>query len=703
MTLRRWTLALAILTTLMAQTPTETQGVNPLLTPSTLPFQAPAFDKVANADFLPAIEEGITQRIEEVAAIANSPTAPTFANTIEAMERTGQLLERATNVFDNLASSNTNPELQKIERTIAPKLASANDEIFLNAKLFQRVKAIYDQRATLKLDAESSHLVDLYYRDFVRAGALLNDANKKTLRALNEEESSLETEYSQKRLAANNASAIVVDDKAQLDGLTDADIAAAAQEAEKRKMPGKWVLALQNTTQQPYLSRLKNRTLRKRIFEASIMRGTGSGPNTVEPTIARLAQIRAQRAKLLGFPTFAAYALDINMAGTPETALKLVTQVVTASTAKAREEMARIQKLIDQDGGGFKVEAWDWDYYAERVRKADYEFDEDEVRPYFELDRVLKDGVFFAATRLYGITFTERKDLPVYDRDVRVFEVHDADGKPLGLFYADFFERSNKDGGAWMNSFVRPTKLLDKKAVVINNANFVKPAPGQPVLLTPDNVRTMFHEFGHALHYLFFTAVYPRSTRIVRDFVEFPSQFNEHWALDPIVLANYAKHYKTGAAMPAALVEKIKKTGTFNQGYSTTEAQAASLLDFAWHTLPADTPLQNVQSFEAAALKKANVDLPQVPPRYRSTYFTHIWSNGYSARYYSYLWTKVLDTDAYDWFLEHGGLTRANGDRFRTLVLSRAGQADFAQIYRDFRGRDPVAEPLLRERGLDKR
>jgi peptidyl-dipeptidase Dcp len=703
MTLQRWTLALAILAAMLAQTPAETQDVNPLLKPSSLPFQAPAFDKISNAHFLPAIEEGITQRIEEVAAIANSPAAPTFANTIEAMERTGQLLERSMSVFENLAGSNTNPELQKIERTIAPRLASANDEIFLNAKLFQRVKTIYDQRASLALDAESKHLVDLYYRDFVRAGALLNDADKKKLRALNEEESSLETDYSQKRLAANNAAAVVVDDKAQLDGLTDADIAAAAQEAAKRKMPGKWVLTLQNTTQQPYLSRLKNRALRKRIFDASIMRGTGSGPDATERTVARLAQIRAQKARLLGFPTFAAYALDTTMAGTPDNALKLVMQVATASTAKAREETARMQKLVDRDGGGFKVEAWDWDYYAERVRKADYEFDEDEVRPYFELDRVLKDGVFFAATRLYGMTFTERTDLPVYDSDVRVFDVHDVDGKPLGLFYADFFERPNKDGGAWMNSFVRPSKLLDRKAVVINNTNFVKPAPGQPILLTPDNVRTMFHEFGHALHYLSFTAVYPRSTRIVRDFVEFPSQFNEHWALDPLVLANYAKHYKTGAAMPQALAEKIKKTGTFNQGYSTTEAQAASLLDFAWHTLPADAPLQNVQSFEAAALKKFNVDLPQVPPRYRSTYFTHIWSNGYSARYYAYLWTKVLDTDAYDWFLEHGGLTRANGDRFRTLVLSRAGQADFAQIYRDFRGRDPVAEPLLKERGLDKR
>jgi len=525
MTLRQWTLALALVAPVLAQTPAETQDVNPLLTPSTLPFEAPPFDKISDTHFLPAIEEGIRQQLAEVAAIANDTSAPTFANTIVAMERTGQLLERATSIFFNLAGSNTNPELQRIEREVAPKLASASDEIFLNAKLFDRVKAIHDQRSALRLDAESAHLVELYYRDFVRAGALLSDADKKTLRSLNEEESSLQTEYSQKRLAANNASAVVVDDKAELEGLDEGDIAAAAQEAAKRQMAGKWVLTLQNTTQQPYLARLKNRALRKRIFDASVMRGTGTGGNSTEQSIARLAQIRAQQARLLGFPTFAAYALDIQMAGTPDNALTLVRQVVTASTAKAREEAARMQRLIDQEGGGFTLEAWDWDYYAERVRKADFDFDEDEVRPYFELDRVLKDGVFFAATRLYGVTFRERKDLPVYDPDVRVFDVLDADGTPLGLFYADFFERPNKDGGAWMNTFVRPSKLLEARAVVTNNTNFVKPAPGTPVLLTSDNVSTMFHEFGHALHYLFFTAVYPRSTRIVRDFTEFPSQF----------------------------------------------------------------------------------------------------------------------------------------------------------------------------------
>ena len=676
--------------------------MNPLLSPSPLPFQAPAFDTIADADYLPALKEGIRQQASEIAAIANNPDAPTFANTVEAMERSGRLLNRAGSVFFSLNSANTNPVLQKTDSEIAPKLATHDDEIYLDAKLFARVKAVYDARATLRLGAEATHLVELYYRDFVRAGALLNDADKAALRTLNQEEATLVTEYRQRRLAANNAAAVTVDDRAQLDGLSDADIAAAAQAAQKAGLAGKWVLTLQNTTQQPYLSQLENRNLRKRIFDASIARGT-SGPNASEPTIARLAQIRAQQAKLLGFSSFAAFALADQVAKTPDNALKVLTDVVAASTAKARDEAARIQRLLDQEGAGFMLAAWDWDFYAEKVRKADYDLNEEEVRPYFELNRVLKDGVFFAANRLYGITLTERTDLPVYEPDVRVFDVRDADGRPLGLFYADYFSRANKNGGAWANQYVAQSRLLDTKAVVANNANFTKPAPGQPVLLTTDNVVTLFHEFGHALHALFSTAIYPRSNAIVRDFVEFPSQFNEHWALDPVVLASYAKHHRTGAPMPQALVEKIKKTGTFNQGYLTTEAQAAALLDMAWHSLPPEAPLQDVGTFEAAALKKYGVDLPQVPPRYRSTYFTHIWSNGYSARYYAYLWTKILDVDTYDWFIEHGGMTRQNGDRFRQLVLSRGGQQDFAETYRAFRGRDPIVEPLLKERGLDRK
>jgi peptidyl-dipeptidase Dcp len=494
---------------------------------------------------------------------------------------------------------------------------------------------------------------------------------------------------------------VVVDDRALLDGLGEADVAAAAEAARTRGLAGTWVLTLQNTTQQPALADLRNRDLRRRLHDAASARGRGTGPNSTEATIARLAQVRAQQARLLGFPSFAAFALDDQMAKTPANALKLMNDIVPAATAKAREEAARMQKLIDQEGGGFTLAPWDWQFYAERVRKADYDLDEREVRPYFELNHVLQDGVFFAATRLYGLTFTERHDIPVYHPDVRVWEVRDADGTPLGLFYGDFFSRPTKAGGGWTNSFIRQSRLLGTRTLTGNNVNVTKPAPGQPALLTSGEVRTMFHEFGHALHALFSTVRYPRSNAIVRDFVEFPSQLNEQWAFDPVVFANYAKHYQTGAPMPAALVEKIRRARTFNQGFATTENVAASLLDLAWHALPADVPRQNVSAFEADALMRFHVDVPQVPPRYHSTYFSHIWSNGYSARYYSYLWTEVLDDDAYDWFIEHGGMTRANGDRYRSMILSRAGRQDFAEIYRAFRGRDPQVGPLLRERGLD--
>jgi peptidyl-dipeptidase Dcp len=692
--------AIAVVLTLPALAQAPATRANPFFAPSTLPFQAPAFDTITDADFQPAIEEGMKQQLAEIESIANNPAPPSFVNTIEAMEASGKLLRRVMPVFNGLTEANTNPTLQKIDGEEAPRLASHDDEIYLNAKLFARVKAIYDRRATLKLDPEANHLVERYYRDFVRAGALLNDAEKATLRALNREESTLETDYRNKRLAGVNAAAVVVDDRSQLDGLSDADIAAAAEAAKARGLTGKWILTLQNTTQQPALADLKNRALRKRLHDASSARGQAPDPNSTESIVARLAQLRAQKAHLLGFPTFAAFALDDQMAKTPDNALKLMNDIVPAATARARDEAARMQKLIDQEGGGFTLAPWDWQFYAERVRKADFDIDESEVRPYFELNRVLKDGVFFAATRLYGITFAERHDIPVYQPDVRVWEVRDADGTPLGLFYGDFFSRSNKAGGGWTSSYVGQSKLLGTKNVVTNNVNVTRPAAGEPALLTSDQVTTMFHEFGHALHSLFSTVRYPRSNGIVRDFTEFPSQLNEHWAFDPVVFASYAKHYKTGAPMPQTLIDKIKKTRTFDQGFATTENVAAALLDLAWYTLPADAPLQNVSAFESAALKRFNVDVPQVPPRYHSPYFSHIWSNGYSARYYSYLWTEVLDDDAYDWFMEHGGMTRQNGDRYRQMILARRGQQDFAEMYRAFRGRDPVVGPLLRERGL---
>jgi len=675
---------------------------NPFFTASTLPFQAPPFDRIKDADYQPAIEEGMKRQRAEIDAIANDAAAPTFANTIEAMERSGALLTRVSKVFFNLTQSNTNDTLQKVETDEAPKLAAHQDAIFMNPTLFARVKTLYDRRASLGLDPEATFLVQRYYRNFVRAGALLSDADKATLRALNEEESKLTTQFRQDVLADTDASAVVVEDKSQLAGLTDQDLAAAAEAAKDRKLQGKWLLRLENTTQQPILDRLQNRALRTKVFEASARRDDHGGPYDTKAIVERLAQLRAQRAKLLGFADFAAYALDDQMARTPQAAEKLMTSLVPASTAKAREEAAKMQAIIDREKGGFQPGPQDWEFYAEKVRRAEYDLDESQIKPYLELDHVLQDGVFYAANRMYGLTFKERHDIPVYNPDVRVWEVFDANGTSLALFYGDYFARPNKGGGAWMDSFVDQAGLLGTKAVVLNVLNITRPAPGQPALLTWDNTTTMFHEFGHALHGMLSNVKYPTlsGTNVPRDFVEFPSQFNEHAALDPAVLASYAKHYQTGAPMPQALVDKIRKTRTFNQGYMMTEYLAAALLDMAWHTLAPGTPLQNVNTFEPAALKRFAIDLPQVPPRYHTTYFTHIWSGGYSAGYYAYLWSEVLAHDAYYFLEQRGGLNRENGQRLRDMVLSRGGSEPVDVMYRAFRGRDADIEPLLIERGL---
>jgi peptidyl-dipeptidase Dcp len=675
---------------------------NPFYTASTLPLLAPPFDRIKDTDYKPAIEEGMTRQLAEIETIANNPEAPTVANTIEAMERSGELLTRVSKVFFNLVQSNTNDDIDKINEEEAPKIAAHQDAIYLNSKLFARVKALYDQRDTLGLDAEGKYLVERYDKNFVRAGALLSEADKTSLRALNQEESKLSTQFHDKVLADTNASAVVVGNLSDLDGLSEGDIAAAAERAKDRNLPGKWVLTLQNTTQQPSLSTLKNRALRQRLLEASVQRGNHGGENDTKAIVTRQAQERAQRAKLLGYSTYAAYVLDDQMARTPEAAVKLLTDLVPASTAKARGEAAKMQKLIDKQKAGFKLTAADWELYAEKVRKAEYDLDESEVKPYFELEHVLHDGIFFAANRLYGLTFKERKDIPVYQPDVRVFEVFDANGKSLALYYADYFSRPSKSGGAWEDSFVDQSGLIGTRPVVFNVLNFTKPAPGQPVLLSFDNVSTMFHEFGHALHGMFSNVRYPTlaGTNVPRDFVEFPSQFNEHWALDREVFASYAKHYQTGAPMPKALVDKIRKSRTFNQGYALTEYLAAALVDMAWHTLPSGAPVEDVNAFEPAALKRFHIDMAQVPPRYHTTYFSHIWGGGYAAGYYAYLWSEVIDDDAYAWFKEHGGLTRENGQRFREMILSRGGSQDEAALYRAFRGRDPIVEPLLVERGL---
>ena len=674
---------------------------NPFAAESTLPFHAPHFDKIKVADYAPAFEEGMRVHLAEMEAIANDPAKPTFANTIDKAERSGLLLTRVAKVFFNLAQSNTNPDIQKLQADLAPKLAQHQDEIFLNPKLFARIKALHDARDGMQ-DPEQKRLVERYYQNFVRAGALLDDADKATLRKLNEEESKLTTEFQTKLLAATNAAALVVDDKKQLDGFSDADVAAAAEAAKSRKLDGKWVVVLQNTTQQPAQVSLKDRATREKLFDASIHRADRGDANDTRQSIQRLAKLRAERAELLGFKNYASYSLDDQMAKTPENAIKLMTDMVPAATKKAAGEQADMQTLVDKQKGGFKIAPWDWQFYAEQVRKAQYDLDEAQIKPYFELDNVLKNGVFFAANKLYGLTFKERKDIPVYQPDVRVFEVFAADGTSLALWYADYFKRDSTSGGAWMDSFVDQSGLLGNKPVVFNVCNFTKPAAGQPALISFSDVTTMFHEFGHALHGMLSNVKYPTlaGTNVPRDFVEFPSQFNEHWALDPVVFANYAKHYKTGAPMPAELVEKIKKSHTFNQGFETTEYLAAAMLDMAWHSLPADAPTQDVEKFEKDSLKKYNIDVPAVPPRYKTPYFAHIWGGGYSAGYYAYLWSEVLDDDAYAWFKEHGGMTRENGQRFREMVLSRGSTKDMAELYRAFRGRDPSVEPLLEERGL---
>ena len=675
---------------------------NPFAAASTLPFEAPAFDKITDADYQPAIEEGIKLHAAEIRKIADNTEAATFANTIEAMERSGAMLNRVSRVFFSVAQANNNPTLQKIQADVAPLLANHSDEIFLDPKLFARVKTIYDARDTLNFDPQQKRLVEHDYEQFVRAGAELSDADKASLRELNVEESKLATDFSEKLLAATKEGALIVDDKAKLAGFSDADMTAATSAAAERKLDGKFVVPLQNTTNQPALASLSDRDVRAELLKNSELRASHGDGNDTRALVQRLAQLRAQQAKLLGFPNYATYALGDQMAQTPEAAMKLLTDTVPAATAKARGEAAKMQKLIDKQKGGFKLAASDWDFYAEQVRKAEFDLDETQIRPYFELDRVLKDAVFFAANQMYGITFKERTDLPVYQPDVRVFDVFDKDGTPLALFYADYFKRDSKAGGAWMDVFVEQNGLTGTKPVVYNICNFTKPAEGQPALLSFDDVTTMFHEFGHALHGMFSNVKYPgiAGTAVPRDFVEFPSQFNEHWASDPKVFANFAKHYQTGEPMPQAMVDKIKKARTFNQGYGTTEYLAAALLDLAWHTLPADAPMKDADVFETESLKRFKVDMDQVPPRYRTPYFAHIWGGGYAAGYYAYFWSEVLDDDAFEWFKENGGMTAANGQIFRDKVLSIGNSQDLKAAYKSFRGKDPVVGPLLENRGL---
>ncbi|MBR7791129.1 M3 family metallopeptidase [Undibacterium sp. FT147W] len=677
-------------------------AATPLLAASTLAYEYPAFDQIRNEHYAPAFAEGMRLHLAEINAIANNAAKPTFENTVVALERAGQTLNRVSTIFFNQIATNTNPTLEALSTDLAPKLSAHQDVILMNAKLFKRINAIISQRDKLKLDAESNRLLDRYYTDFVRAGAKLSDSDKAKLKTINAQLASLGTKFSQNVLKETNASAVIVEHKEQLKGLSEGEISTAAAAAKAKGLDGKYLIPLMNTSGQPYLASLEDRAVRQRLQEASVNRGSHGGDFDNRDTALQLARLRAERAQLLGYPNYAAYGLEDETAKTTTAVNKMLSELAPAAVANAKNEAAELQKIIDANHGDFKLAAWDWAYYTEQLRTAKYAFDDTQLRPYFELDSVLQNGVFFAAHQLYGISFKERKDLPVYHPSVRVFEVFDADGKSMALFIADMYARDSKRGGAWMNSYVEQSTLFNKKPVIANHLNIPQPPKGEPTLLTADEVKTAFHEFGHALHGLFSQVHYPRfsGTNVPRDFVEYPSQVNEMWATWPEVLKNYAKHYKTGEVIPQALVDKITASNKFNQGFATTEYLAASLLDQRWHQLtPAQIPSDAI-AFEKTALQEAGVDFAPVPPRYRSTYFSHIFGGGYSAGYYAYLWSEVLDADTVEWFKENGGLTRKNGDWFRQQLLSRGGSIDPMESFRNFRGRDPKIDPLLIRRGL---
>jgi len=676
---------------------------NPFFSASKLPLLAPNFELIKDEHYLPAFEQGIAEHATQIRAIADSTDAPTFENTIVAMERSGAVLFRVSKVFFNLTESTTNDTIQAVQSEVAPKLAQHSDSIYLDAPLFARVQQIYENRDGLGLDAESLRLLDRYYSRFVRQGAQLAEADKVKLRALNEEESTLTTQFQENLLKDTNASAVLVDSAEELAGLGDSAISAAAKAAEELGHSGKYALTLQLPSSQGVMSSLENRDVRRRVFEASINRGNNDNEFDNKAIVRRLAHLRAEQAQLMGYDTYAAYVLEDQMAGTPAAVNKMLGELAPQIRINAEREAADMQALIDGQGLDLTLEPWDWSYYAEKLRKARYDLDESEIRPYFELERVLKDGLFYAMNQIYGISFVERDDLPVYHPDVRVFEILDEDGSTVGLMYADYYARSSKRGGAWMDSFVDQADILDTKAVVLNVLNIAKPEQGQPALLSYDEVGTLFHEFGHAAHGLFSKVKYPllSGTNVPRDFVEFPSQFLEDFSLDEDVLANYAKHHETGEPMPAELVQKIIAARSYGQGFASLEYIAAAMLDMRWHELTlVDADQSDVIGFEKSALEGDGVRYGLVPPRYRSTYFAHIWQGGYSAGYYAYLWSEVLAADAFKAFYEDGGMTRENGQRFRDAILSKGLTKEPMQLYIDFRGHEPGIEALLVRRGL---
>lgn len=689
-------------TTKKSQTANYKAMDNPFFAKSTLQYQAPPFDKIKNEHFKPAFDLGMKMQNEEITKITANKEAPTFKNTILPLETSGEILKRAQSVFYNFTSANTNPQIQALEHEYAPKFSAHRDGIYLNEALFARISTLYGNRFSLGLDAEDKKLLEYYYEQFTMAGANLSEADKVKMKKLNEQEAGLIASYTTKLLAARKAGGVFFTNPTELDGLSAEELEAAKNDAKAAGKDGQYLLALQNTTQQPLLQSLKNRATREKLFKASWTRAEKGDENDTRSLIEQIAKLRLQKAKLMGKPNYAAWKLQDQMAKTPEAAKAMLEQIATPAVAKARKEAADLQELIDQQKGGFKLAPWDWSFYAEQLRKAKYDLEESEIKPYFEVTTVLEKGVFYAAEKLYGVTFKKRSDIPVYHPDVVAYEVFDRDGSSIAIYYLDFYTRDNKSGGAWMSNYVDQSFVLGQKPVIVNVFNYQKPAPGRPSLISFDDVSTMFHEFGHSIHGLFAHQKYVTlsGTSVPRDFVEFPSQINEHWALEPSVLKNYALHYQTKEVIPQSLLDKMKKAGTFNQGFNVTELAAAAALDLEWHSITDENQVTNANDFETKALQNVGLLVTEVPPRYHSPYFLHIWGNGYSAGYYAYIWSEILDNDAYEWFKANGGLTRANGDRFRQYILSVGNTMDLNEAFKNFTGHKADIKPLLRNRGF---
>lgn len=677
---------------------------NPFYHVSLLPYQAPRFDQINDAHYRPAFDEAKRRKLGEVALITQNLDAPGFENTFLALEQTGQMLSRITSIFFAMTAAHTNDYLQQLDEEFASELAELADEIHLNEALFARIDTVYQQRNTLHLDAESLRLVEVIWQQFMLAGATLNKEQKTRLKQLNKEAAQLSSQFNNRLHAAGKAAGLVLDYAHQLEGLSSSEIAAAKQAAADKGLADRWLIPLLNFTQQPALQSLSDRQTRENLFKAGWERTQQSDDNDTRAIVARLAALRAEQAQLLGFENYAAWKIADQMAKTPDAAFTFMRNIVPAATARAQRELEDIQQVIDEQQGGFEAKAWDWAFYAGQVRRAKYDLDEAQIKPYFELNSVLDNGMFWAASKLFGLSFSERFDIPTYHPDVRVWEIFDKDGRGMALFYGDYFARDSKGGGAWMGNFVEQSTLTANDPVIYNVCNYVKPAAGEPALISWDDVVTLFHEFGHTLHGLFATQRYATlsGTNTPRDFVEFPSQINEHWARQPEVFANYARHYQTGEPMPEPLREKLFHTAQFNKGYDMTELLAAALLDMNWHSLAPGAEVADVVQFETNALEKENINLPQVPPRYRSSYFAHIFGGGYAAGYYAYIWTQMLADDGYQWFVEQGGLTPQNGQKFREAILSRGNSSDLAQLYRNWRGHDPYSEPMLKNRGLSE-